>query len=106
LAALVPDDARTAPEFALHYGVALLTVSFAALWCWRFARNNYLAYALVFWVMEMKGDISSLLETAIPAMRIQGWVLVGLVIAGAIWVALPAVFRRGDTETRSLARGV
>jgi membrane protease YdiL (CAAX protease family) len=89
LAAMVPNAARTAPEFALYYGIALLIVSFVALWCWRFARNNYLAYALAFWVMELQGSISSLLGTEIPAMQVQGWVLAGIAVAGAVWVVLP-----------------
>jgi hypothetical protein len=89
LAAMVPDAARTAPEFALHYGIALFTVSLAAVWCWRFARNNYLAYALVFWILALQGSISNLLGTAIPAMQIQGWILVAVAAIGAIWVVLP-----------------
>jgi hypothetical protein len=95
LAAMVPGATRTAPEFALHYVIALFTVSLAALWCWRFARNNYLAYALVFWILAMQGSISNLLGTAIPAMQIQGWVLVGVAAAGVIWVVLPG-FMRGN----------
>jgi len=94
LVAMVPNDARTAPEFALHYGIALLTAAFAALWCWRFARNNYLAYALVFWVMELQESISNLLETAIPAMQIQGWILVAVALLGVVWVVLPAFVRQ------------
>jgi membrane protease YdiL (CAAX protease family) len=88
-AAMVPDAVRTAPEFALHYVIALWTVSLAALWCWRFARNNYLAYALVFWILALQGSISNLLGTAIPAMQIQGWVLGAVAAAGVIWVVLP-----------------
>jgi hypothetical protein len=88
-AAMVPDAVRTAPEFALHYGIALFTVSLAAVWCWRFARNNYLAYALVFWILALQGSISQLLGTAIPAMQIQGWVLVAVAAVGVIWAVLP-----------------
>jgi len=40
LASTAQDETRTAPEFALHYGIALFTASLAALCCWRFARNN------------------------------------------------------------------
>jgi len=94
VASMVPDEARTAPEFALHYGIALFTVSLAALWCWRFARNNYLAYALVFWILTLQGSISNLLGTAIPAMQIQGWILAAAVVAGATWVVLPGFMRR------------
>jgi membrane protease YdiL (CAAX protease family) len=94
LAAMVPDETRTAPEFALHYLIALFTVSLAALWCWRFARNNYLAYALVFWIMDLQGNIANLLGTAIPAMQIQGWVLVAATVAGVTWVVLPGFTKR------------
>jgi len=98
---LVPGDVRTAPEFALHFGMALMTASFAALWCWRFARNNYLAYALVFWIMELQGNISNLLGTAIPAMQIQGWILVAVAAGGVIWVVLPGFMRRDQVSNAS-----
>jgi hypothetical protein len=94
LVAMVPDEARTAPEFALYYVIALFTAGLAALWCWRFARNNYLAYALVFWILALQGSISNLLGTAIPAMQIQGWILASLAAAGVIWVALPGFMKR------------
>jgi membrane protease YdiL (CAAX protease family) len=98
LAAMVPDEARTAPEFALYYVIAMFTVSLAALWCWRFARNNYLAYALVFWILALQGSISNLLGTGIPAMQIQGWVLLAVAAAGVIWVALPGFMGRTQVQ--------
>jgi membrane protease YdiL (CAAX protease family) len=90
LAVLAPNQARTAPEFALHYAIALFTGIFAALWCWRFARNNYLAYALVFWIMELHGSVSDLLGTEIPSLQAQGWVLVAVAVAVASWTAFGA----------------
>jgi hypothetical protein len=93
-AAMVPGEVRTAPEFALHYGIALFTVGLAALWCWRSARNNYLAYALVFWTLALRGSIANLLETEIPSLQIQGWVLVGVAVLGVIWAVVPGFGRK------------
>lgn len=93
-AAMVPGEVRMAPEFALHYGIALFTVGLAAIWCWRFARNNYLAYALVFWILALRGSIANLLATEIPALQIQGWILVAMALLGAIWTVLPSFARR------------
>jgi len=101
--AMVPSDARTVHEFGLYFCIALLTVGVAALWCWRFARDNYLAYALVLWILALTGHISSLLGTAIPAMQIQGWVLVGVAVAGAIWVVLPGFIGRERVPAASAA---
>jgi hypothetical protein len=99
LATLVPGDARTAPEFALHVGFALVTAVFLVLWCWRFARNNYLAYALAFWAIGIENHASGLLGTAIPAMQIQGWVVVATGVLGAIWVVAPSLMKGGETRS-------
>ncbi len=90
VAALVPGDARTAQEFGFHYGLALLTASFAALWCWRFARNNYLAYVLAFWASGIQSYASGLLGTAIPTTQLLGWAVVLIGVIGVIWVVAPA----------------
>jgi membrane protease YdiL (CAAX protease family) len=101
VAALVPGEARTAPEFMLHYGIGLLTAAFLAIWCWRFARNNYLAYALAFWAAGIVNHASGLLGTAIPEMQAQGWAVVAIGAIGAIWVVAPG-FRK-DGGARSTA---
>jgi membrane protease YdiL (CAAX protease family) len=100
---LVPGDVRTAPEFALHYGFALLTVAFLALWCWRFARNNYLAYALAFWALGILDHASGLLGTSIPAVQVQGWAAIAIGAIGAIWVVAPGFMKRGDTRSAAAA---
>ena len=33
--------------------------AFLALWCWRFARNNYLAYALAFWAAGIQSHAAA-----------------------------------------------
>src|SRR5581483_4572630 len=45
---------RTVGEFVLAYGVALLWGCAALLFCRIFARSNYLAYALVFWIAALR----------------------------------------------------
>ena len=57
---MLPQDIRTAGEFALHYGIALMTVAAAAVFVMYFARSNYLAYALVLWVMALRGPLAEL----------------------------------------------
>jgi membrane protease YdiL (CAAX protease family) len=100
---LVPGEARTAPEFALHYGFALLTAAFLALWCWRFARNNYLAYALAFWAVGILNHASGLLGTSITAIQAQGWAVIAIGAIGAIWVVAPGFMQRGDTRSAAAA---
>ncbi len=65
------------------------------MWCWRFARNNYLAYVLAIWAVEIESHASGLLGTSIPAIQAQGWAVVAVGIAAAIWVVAPAWMRRG-----------
>jgi hypothetical protein len=100
---LVPGEARTAPEFALHYGFALLTAAVLAVWCWRFARNNYLAYALAFWAVGILNHASGLLGTSIPAIQAQGWAVIAIGVIGAIWVVAPGFMQRGDTRSAAAA---
>jgi hypothetical protein len=102
-ASLVPGDVRTAPEFALHYGFALLTLVFLALWCWRFARNNYLAYALALWAVGILNHASGLLGTAIPSIQAQGWAVITIGAIAAIWVVAPGFMQKGDTRSAAAA---
>ncbi len=94
VASLVSEDVRTAPEFALHYTIALFTAGLLAVWCWRFARHNYLAYALAFWAAGIESHAVALVGTAIPAIQAQGWAVVGVGLAAVIWVVAP--FRRQE----------
>lgn len=93
VASLLPASARTGPEFAFHYGFALFTTALLAMWCWRFARNNYLAYALAFWAEAIVSHAAPLFETAIPGMQAQAWVVVAVGVIAALWVVAPAVMR-------------
>ena len=104
-ASLVSDDVRTAPEFALHYAMALFSVGLLAIWCWRFARNNYLAYALAFWAVGIESHAGPLLGTAIPAMQAQGWAVVAIGFIVAIWVTAPGFVRRRELAAVAAGNG-
>jgi hypothetical protein len=51
LVRFLPNDVRTPGEFLLHYVISLTTAAAGIAFCWFFARRNYLAYALVLWLM-------------------------------------------------------
>jgi hypothetical protein len=93
---LLPIDIRTPSEFALEYVIAAATVAAGILFCVFFARGNYLAYALTFWALSLRGPIAELLSIPLAAMRIQGWILVAVLAATVFWAVLPALARRGE----------
>jgi hypothetical protein len=102
-ASLISDDVHTGPEFAFHYPIALFILSLIAGWCWRFARNNYLAYGLAFWAVGIEDHAAGLLGTAIPAIQAQGWAVVALGLGLAIWVVAPGFARGGLSSTAGAA---
>jgi hypothetical protein len=57
----------------------------------KFARGNYLAYALVFWALSLRGPLAELFGTSLPAMQVQGWIIVAVLTAGVVWAVLPAM---------------
>lgn len=105
VAMLVPGDARTAGEFAFHYGFALFTAALLTAWCVRFARNNYLAYGLTFWAVGIQSHATGLLQTAIPALQAQGWAVLAVGVIGAIWVIAPGIgASKADSEAALAAQ--
>jgi membrane protease YdiL (CAAX protease family) len=88
---LLPLDIRTPGELALQYGIALLTAAGALLFCKIFARSNYLAYALVFWALSFRGPLGELFGTSIPAMHVQGWIIVAVLCGSVVWALLPSM---------------
>jgi hypothetical protein len=88
---LLPLDIRTPGELALQYGIALLTAGGTLLFCKQFARSNYPAYALVFWALSFRGPLGELFGTSIPAMHLQGWIVVAVLAGSVVWALLPAM---------------
>jgi hypothetical protein len=95
---LLPLDIRTAGEFTLEYGIALLTVAGAVLFCVHFARGNYLAYAVVLWALSFRGPLGELFGTSIPAMHLQAWIIVAVLAASVLWAVLPGVTATAKAE--------
>jgi hypothetical protein len=94
-AAVLSSEIRTPGELALQYGPALLTVECAAVFCRWFARRNYLAYALVFFVMALRSGMMELFGTGNAGSETQGWIVVAVGALGIAWAALPAWRKAG-----------
>jgi membrane protease YdiL (CAAX protease family) len=87
LAVFVPlsADAHTAGEFALEYGSACVTLAGLVLLFRYFARDNYLAYALILLAAALRVPLAELLGTANPTLRMQGWIVAGALAATVAW---------------------
>ena len=90
----VPLDVRTPGEFALQYGIGLLAVVAAAVFCWVFARGNFLAYALVFIVLAARGPLGALFGNPAPGLNVQGWIVCFVLGVLVLWAVLPAAASR------------
>jgi hypothetical protein len=87
--AVLPLDIRTAGEFALQYGFALLEVAVPAVFCLVFARGNYLAYALVLAAMAERSPLAELFGNPMPGLAVNGWIVSAILAALFLWVLLP-----------------
>jgi hypothetical protein len=65
----------------------------ALAFCWFFARRNYLAYALVFWLIALRTPMMQLLGTGNPALQMQGYLIGAIMAATLIWAFAPALLR-------------
>jgi len=93
----LPGEIRTPGEFLLQYAMAAMAAVCAVMFCRWIARRNYLAYALVLWLLALRSPMMELFANANPALQIQGWVLAGVLAASILWAAAPAVRRAGKT---------
>jgi hypothetical protein len=96
--AFLPLEIRTAGEFALQYGAALAAAGAAALFSLVFARDNYLAYAMVLWIAALWPALAQLFGNRNPALDTQGWIVIAVLAATMAWALLPAVAKRADTK--------
>jgi hypothetical protein len=89
-------ETHTPAEFALQYGLAFLRVGCYALFCLWFARHNYLAYALAFWMMALRSPLAQLFATANPALHVQAWIIAGAMALTVVWAVYPAFVGRRE----------
>jgi hypothetical protein len=98
---LLPSGIHTPSEFALYYVRAVITVGLAALFCFAFARKNYLAYVLVLWMIALSGPIAQLFGNPNPAYLKNGWILAAVALVAIVWALVPV--RGGSTGSRAVA---
>jgi membrane protease YdiL (CAAX protease family) len=97
---MLPLDIRTPAEFALQYAGACLTVATMVVFCRYFACGNYLAYALVLWLLALRGPLGDLLGNPYPAYVLQGRVLALAGGATVLWAVVPAwITRKSKAES-------
>ena len=94
LCATIPGEVRTPGEFVLHYAISLAMAAAGIAFCWFFARRNYLAYALVLWLMALRTPMMQLLGTGNSALQMQGYLLAAIMLATLVWAFAPAFLRR------------
>ena len=98
-ATTVSSDVRTVGEFALEYAQGFAAFGSALLFCFWFARDNYLAYALVLVLGALHPALAELLHSANPALVTQGWIVAGFLLAALAWAVLPGMVKtRYDGE--------
>lgn len=93
--AALSNEIRTPAELALQYGPALLMVACAAVFCRWFGRKNFLAYALVFFVMALRSALLELFSSGNAGLRMQGWMVAAVAVLGIAWAVLPAWRKAG-----------
>jgi membrane protease YdiL (CAAX protease family) len=97
---LVSGDVRTSGEFALEYLPALIGIGCALAFCTWFARDNYLAYAVVLGMGAAHSALAELLGSGNAGLEAQGWVAAGVIAAGIAWAVGPGVLglQRGASQ--------
>ncbi|MGA3097013.1 MAG: type II CAAX endopeptidase family protein [Bryobacteraceae bacterium] len=96
--AVVSSDVHTPGELALECGSACMALAGAILLCRWFARDNYLAYALILFAAALRGPLAELWGTANPAWQMQGWLVAGALALAVAWAVYPAFARGGEPE--------
>jgi len=92
-AALVPSTTHTSGEFLFYYCTEL--IYFAAAWAIIrfFARGNHLAYVLTAWTLAVLGKAAALFAQPAGYLRLQGGLLIAVLLASLVWAAAPGARR-------------
>jgi hypothetical protein len=91
---MLPGGVRTAGEFGLHYGLALITIGCAVAFCLWFGRRNWLAYALVLWLLALRRPLMELLGNGNASLDAQGWIVAAVMAVSVMWAVAPGLGRR------------
>ena len=91
---IIAEEARTIAEAALSYShIVFLFGCALVLYRW-FGRRNYLAYALLVWMLALRGPMMELFGNGNSALNMWGWVIAAVMALTAVWAAAPAVMAR------------
>ncbi len=90
IASMVPGQVHTLAEFGIQYAVNLVAAAAFYLFAVQFARGNYLAYALGIWSWSLVSRALEFLSQPAPALRQQGWLLIGALVLTVVWAVAPA----------------
>jgi membrane protease YdiL (CAAX protease family) len=93
-AGFVPSAIHNAGELSLYYFITLLWLAAGALFVKYFARANYLAYLLTAWTLALLEKAADLLAQPAAALRLQGALLIALLLATVLWAVAPALDHR------------
>jgi hypothetical protein len=94
LLGLVPGEVRTAGEFVLEYALVLAMAAAAVAFCRFFGRKNYLAYALLVWLIALRSPLAELVANGNASLGVQGWIVGGVMAASILWAVGPGLWRR------------
>jgi len=93
----LPGDIRTPGEFAVHYAVALAIAACAFAFFHFFGRRNYLAYALVLWLLALYQPTMQLLGNGNAYLEMHGWIVAAIMAASILWAVVPALAKTQTT---------
>jgi hypothetical protein len=94
ICAILPGDIRTPGEFAAHYAVGLAIAACCFAFFHSFGRRNYLAYALVLWLLALYEPMMQLLGNGNAALEMQGWIVAAIMAGSVLWAVAPALTNR------------
>ena len=83
-------DVRTPADFALQYAGGALGIAAITVFCRYFARGNYLAYVVIFWLLALRGPMEELLGNPYPAYVLAGRIVAAVALAAILWAIAPA----------------
>ena len=85
----MPATVHTAGEFLLYYAIRLIYLAAAVLVVKYLVRRNYLAYLLIAWTLALLDKGGDLLAQPAAPLRLQGGILIALLVATLAWALAP-----------------
>ena len=87
-AGLVPGSVHSPGEFLLYYAIRVGYLAAIVLFVRYFVRGNLLSYLLIAWSAALVDSIANLVAQPAAELRMQGFVLIGVLGASLVWVLI------------------